>query len=211
MRRRTRHQLTCTVCNMLFPACRSDTLYCSDACAQHASRKRQAARALPPTSHLEVREWNGTPISRRADGYVNATAMCKAGGKRWHEYSSNQRTREYLDALSGALRSAGNPADPVEAVVTGPNHQRGTWVHPRLAVDLARWISPAFAVWMDGWFLESIAAAPTPHHQQTGYAIAHGITIHADSMERARIIWLDAVWRHLIKVQRDDLFRYVQV
>jgi hypothetical protein len=23
-----------------------------------------------------------------------------------------------------------------------------------LAVDLARWISPAFAVWMDGWFLE---------------------------------------------------------
>ena len=32
----------------------------------------------------------------------------------------------------------------------------GTWVHPRVAVDLARWISAPFAVWMDGWFLESL-------------------------------------------------------
>jgi hypothetical protein len=209
MRRRTRHQLTCIVCNMLFPACRSDTLYCSDACAQHACRQRQAAKALPPTSGLEVREWNGTPISRRADGYVNATAMAKAGGKHLPHYMANDRTTEYVQALS---RSVGIPTDRlVASIVTGPNHQRGTWVHPRLAVDLARWISPAFAVWMDGWFLESIAAAPTPHHHQTGYAIGHGITIHADSMERARHIWRDAVWRQLVKVQPDDLFRCVQV
>lgn len=211
MPRGIRHQLSCTVCNMLFPACRSDTLYCSDACAQQAHQRRQAAKALPAATGLEVREWHGTPIGRRADGYVNATAICKANGKRWHEYSSNQRTREYLAALTGALRSAGNPADPVEVITAGANHQRGTWVHPRIAVDLARWISPAFAVWMDGWFLESIAAAPTPHHHQASYAVGHGITIHAESMERARIIWRDAVWRHLAKVTPDDLFHCVQV
>jgi hypothetical protein len=106
---------------------------------------------------LESRTWNGVEIQRRpADGYVNATAMCKAYGKRWHEYHSNQRTQDYIAALAGALRSAGNPADPIQTITTGPNHLRGTWVHPRIAVDLARWLHPAFAVWMDGWFLESL-------------------------------------------------------
>jgi len=34
---------------------------------------------------------------------------------------------------------------------------------PRAAVDLARWISAPFAVWMDGWFLESVQQAqPAP-------------------------------------------------
>ena len=34
---------------------------------------------------------------------------------------------------------------------------------PQAAVDLARWISAPFAVWMDGWFLESVQQAqPAP-------------------------------------------------
>ena len=106
---------------------------------------------------LESRTWNGVEIQRRPlDGSVNATAMCKANGKRWHEYHSNQRSQDYIAALAGALRSAGNPADLIQTITTGPNHLRGTWVHPRIAVDLARWISPAFAVWMDGWFLDAL-------------------------------------------------------
>jgi hypothetical protein len=40
----------------------------------------------------------------------------------------------------------------------GGSHQ-GTWVHPQVAVDLARWISAPFAVWMDRWFLENIQQA----------------------------------------------------
>ena len=36
---------------------------------------------------LVVRSWNDTPISRRtSDGYINATAMCKANAKRWTDY-----------------------------------------------------------------------------------------------------------------------------
>jgi hypothetical protein len=114
---------------------------------------------------IEAREWNGCAIQRRqADGFVNATAMCRAGGKRWNHYASNERTFEYLQALSG---SAGIPADLlVTSIATGPNHLRGTWIHHRLAVDLARWISPAFAVWMDGWFLEAMGVAiPAPAPQ----------------------------------------------
>ena len=118
------------------------------------------------------RDWNGCLIGRRAaDGYVNATAMCKANGKRWNHYISNDRSQAYIVALTAALRLAGNPADPtsagfpadpIQTVCTGPNDLRGTWVHPRLAVDLARWISPHFAVWMDGWILEQLQPAPPP-------------------------------------------------
>lgn len=60
---------------------------------------------------------------------------------------------------SRAVRNvAGISAPGVEAVVQvvrgGRPELQGTWVHPRLAVDLARWVSPQFAVWMDGWFLD---------------------------------------------------------
>ena len=110
---------------------------------------------------LVVRSWNGHAIQRRrADGYVNASAMCQAAGRRWHHYAVNLRSAEYIKALEG---SAGIPADLLaQTVLTGRNEGRGTWVHPRLAVDLARWISPEFAVWMDGWILEELEAKAKP-------------------------------------------------
>ena len=104
---------------------------------------------------LVVRTWNDAPITRRdSDGFADATAMCQANGKHLPHYISNQRTTDYVAALSDSL---GIPADQlVISTTTGPNHLRGTWIHPRIAVDLARWISPKFAVWMDGWFLEQV-------------------------------------------------------
>jgi hypothetical protein len=150
---------------------------------------------VQPATLIEAREWNGHPIHRRqVDGYVNATAMCRAGGRRWNHYATNERTSEYLRALS---RSAGIPADLlVASITTGPNHLRGTWVHPRLAVDLARWISPAFAVWMDGWFLEQFqppASPTTTNHRQPTLDSSPRIVIHAASDQEAADLWLQAV------------------
>lgn len=99
---------------------------------------------------LVVRAWNGTPIGRRTtDGYVNATAMCKANGKRWSDYRESDRCQRYLDALS---ELTGIPVVSLYHSVEG--RSGGTFVHPQVAVDLARWISAPFAVWMDGWFIE---------------------------------------------------------
>ena len=157
--------------------------------------------ALPPAqpapAQIEAREWNGHAIQRRqADGYVNATAMCKANGKHLPHYSANGRTTEYLQALSG---SVGIPTDLLKVSIgTGPNHLRGTWIHPRLAVDLARWISPSFAVWMDGWFLEQFQPAPpasplTTNHRQPVANRSPRIVIHAASDEEALACWEQAV------------------
>ena len=117
---------------------------------------------------VQVREWNGTRISRRTtDGYVNATAMCKANGKQWNDYWRTDRATAYLEAL---CTETGIPVSSLCLSLKGGSHQ-GTWVHPQVAVDLARWISAPFAVWMDGWFLEEVKqrsrrAAPLPLDQK---------------------------------------------
>jgi hypothetical protein len=111
------------------------------------------------TDVLISRFWNGTPIARRtSDGYVNATAMCKTNNKQWSKYRESDRCQTYLDAL--AETSGIRMFDLIES---RQGQGGGTWVHPQVAVDLARWISAPFAVWMDGWFLESIQQAqPAP-------------------------------------------------
>lgn len=109
----------------------------------------------------DCRIWHGTAIQRRqSDGYVNATAMCQANGREWFTYARSARTQEYIAALKAAPQICGT--ELVVSVTGGTPALQGTWIHPRLAVDLARWISPAFAVWMDGWFLESLQPSSQP-------------------------------------------------
>ena len=129
----------------------------------NATTSSHPAALVPSMNHpaLVSRTWNGTPISRRtSDGYVNATAMCKANGKRWKDYRESDRCQLYLDALESV---AGISVHALVESRSGGAGGGGTWVHPQVAVDLARWISAPFAVWMDGWFLESVQQAqPTP-------------------------------------------------
>jgi hypothetical protein len=97
-------------------------------------------------------------LRRTVDGYVNATAMCRANNKQWSKYRESDRCQTYLEAL--AETSGIRMFDLIES---RQGQGGGTWVHPQVAVDLARWISAPFAVWMDGWFLESLQQAqPAP-------------------------------------------------
>ena len=99
---------------------------------------------------LVTRAWNGTPIARRTtDGFVNATAMCKANDKRWADYWRTDRAGEYAEALFEETQI------PISQLVQ-VRHGNETWIHPQVAVDLARWINAPFAVWMDKWFLEEL-------------------------------------------------------
>jgi hypothetical protein len=103
---------------------------------------------------------------RVRDGYVNATAMCKAGGKLFNDYSRLRTTPAFLDALA---RSTGIPVDLlVSTIMTGPNDLRGTWVHPQVAINLAQWISPEFAVkitqWVFDWMSGKIPGGNLPYH-----------------------------------------------
>ena len=106
---------------------------------------------------LVPRMIDGEVISQRVtDGYVNATAMCRAAGKLFGHYHANKQTDEFLLALE---RSIGIPIDLlITRVAAGPNEFRGTWVHPKVAIHLAQWLSPRFAVqvaeWVYEWMIE---------------------------------------------------------
>lgn len=222
-----RFERQCACCGVVFMAGHHLAKWCSPRCSMRAYQRRRrgapeadAALVLQPTiieecdlpvswlapAGTEQRVWQGTAIQRReADGFVNATAMCKANGREWYTYVRSARTQEYIAALKAAPQICGT--ELVQSVSGGTPALQGTWVHPRLAVDLARWISPAFAVWMDGWFLESLSSPLQPARQS-------GITIAAKSPEDARWIWMDALWRHLVQngtAELANVYQYVLV
>ena len=94
---------------------------------------------------LIPRQVENSLIHQRAiDGYVNATAMCKAVGKLFNDYSRLKITQEFFTELG---RSTGIPVDQLMfTTMSGPNEGRGTWVHPDIAINLGQWCSPKFAV-----------------------------------------------------------------
>jgi len=103
---------------------------------------------------------------RVRDGYVNATAMCKASGKLWGNYWQIKRTQAYVEALSADI---GIPiSEIVQSIKGGTPDLQGTWIHPQLAIDLAQWLSPEFAVkvtkWVFDWMSGKIPGGNLPYH-----------------------------------------------
>ena len=77
----------------------------------------------------------------RADGMINATALCKAGEKRLDHYKESPQTKLFLEELS--LVTGIRVSNLFEANIGGHN---GSWVHRKVGYHLAQWISPFFAV-----------------------------------------------------------------
>lgn len=187
-------QKRCAACGQLFALQHPAAKYCGPSCR---SPRRQS-------TELETRIWNGRPIQRRPDGYINATAMAKAAGRHLPHYWVNSRAAEYLQALEG---SVGIPTDLLaQSIVTGPNELRGTWVHPRLAVDIARWASPAFAVWIDGWVLEHLQSPAPVARQRPSLPSVPAVGRYAPHLQR-RLDRMDHLYqwaRRLVVMQHPD-------
>lgn len=102
---------------------------------------------------LVPHSYQGSLVQQRAaDGYVNATAMCKAGGKAWADYNRLGVTQAFYGAL---VADMGIPiTDLVQSLRGGDPTLQGTWVHPQVAVHLAQWLSPEFAVKVSQWVVD---------------------------------------------------------
>ena len=80
--------------------------------------------------------------------------VSQANGKKWNDYSRNASTQEFLAALAS---EAGIPVSLLvesRKGVTSGGREQGTWVHPKVAMHLAQWCSPRFAVVVSGWVLD---------------------------------------------------------
>lgn len=121
--------------------------------------------SLPLIQH----EVDDSIIDQRADdGYINATALCAVAGKRWHNYVRNETTGHFLRALGAKTRIS--VLDLIQEVRDGSGTP-STWVHPKVAIHLAQWLSADFAVqvseWVYDWFNERKSPQPSaelPHH-----------------------------------------------
>lgn len=112
---------------------------------------------------------------RAQDGYINATAMCKAAGKQFNEYTSKVATQAFLIEL--ASETGISVSDLVQVVKGGPPHIQGSWVHPQVAIHLAQWVSARFAVqvskWVFDWMSGNGRPAKLPFHLER-----HMINLH---------------------------------
>lgn len=106
-------------------------------------------------------------ISQRVtDGYINATAMCRAAKKKINDYGRLSTTQAFLMELSS---DTGIPVSELVQIIKGGTPQlQGTWVHPQVAVNLAQWLSPKFAVlvskWVFEWMSGNIQQPQLPYH-----------------------------------------------
>lgn len=107
---------------------------------------------------------NGLIIDQRMkDGYINATALCKAANKQWSEYNSNKSTKGFLEVVAA---KTGIPVLELIQQVTSAG-VKSTWVHPKIATHLGQWLSPEFAYQVAEWVEDWLSGKNSPVSKST--------------------------------------------
>lgn len=114
-------------------------------------------------------------VCRESDGYIDVTNLCKAGGKKFNGWFRLEKTKRFLEVLETKINSEyqDNTVTGIHANVdseyqdtminevkihvslikyeTGYGSEQGTWVHPKVAINIAHWICPEFDVQVSDW------------------------------------------------------------
>lgn len=138
-------------------------------------RKQSEEEAKNIISNITLIDKNDQPyaiICRESDGYINVTNLCKAGGRLFSTWRRKTTTEEFLKILEEDIKSEYQKdtlaqlctdilinteiaqTDILELIkieTSGLNENRGTWVHPKVAINIAQWISPKFDVQVTKW------------------------------------------------------------
>jgi hypothetical protein len=97
---------------------------------------------------------NGTEfiIPLREDGYIYATGLCKAVGKRVNHWLTLKETKDLVKILSSETSISENKL--IEINKGGNYKTQGTWVHRMLATNLGQWCSIYFCLQISKWIEE---------------------------------------------------------
>ena len=109
------------------------------------------------------------PVSFQNNGYLNATVVAAHFNRRVGNYLKSERTQEYIAALAEKLSVTSKRAteDNQIVIIKQGGTEQGTWLHPKLAVDFARWLDPKFAVWCDEQIEQILSGSPKLETQTT--------------------------------------------
>ena len=109
----------------------------------------------------------GVVQQRAVDGYIDATAMCKNAGKSFADYGRLGSTKAFIAVLSSEM---GIPiSELIQVIKGGIPELQGTWIHPHVAINLAQWLSPKFAVLVSKWVFDWMTGgnkSEMPYHLQ---------------------------------------------
>ena len=102
---------------------------------------------------LNLPDGSSIMIPMREDGYVNATLLCKAAGKRIDNWMRLTGTKKIIKEL---YRSLTCEETDLISIIQGGNDKlsQGTYLHSDLGIQLAQWISPSFAIQVSRWTRE---------------------------------------------------------
>lgn len=105
-------------------------------------------------------EVNNSLIEQRAgDGYINATQLCSAAKKFWNAYNAQEATRDFMKTLATKMNIG--VAELVYEELK-ENSSKNVWVHPKVAIHLAQWLSAEFAVQVSEWIIDWLSGKGAP-------------------------------------------------
>jgi len=161
-------------------------------------------------------EYNGAIIEQRPkDGFINGTAMCESCGKDTRDWFRNEPTLELFSELaaqegivsnrsnnpnsSAARLSAAKYAKRFPGLVLvargAPENGGGTWLHPKLAIALAQWCSPVFALQVSDWVMRwMMTGGETNPVKLPQVPDAQRIDMRLELKDEARVWLMEAVW-----------------
>lgn len=162
---------------------------------------------LPANNALTVtrsytKEINGYTFQYRQDQYINLTKMCKQAGKELKSFLRQADTKAKLKALDDKVSNSHLPSSEriplIQKRVGGTPTEQGTYGHPLVALFLAQWLSPEFAVAMvqlaQSYFKADVSLATdilnraTPEQlNQQGQQLANVLIEKADPKTEAHI------------------------
>lgn len=134
---------------------------------------------------------------REKDNYVNATQLCKAAKKVFKDWYRNAQTKKFLEKLSQEENIPIESRKIFEsfsliqfAEANQSVNNRMTWVHPRVAINIAQWVSVDFAVKVSGWMEEW--KKHSPENEQKYQSSLNNIVPDDDRTQKERTIqkWL---------------------
>ncbi|MDF5715860.1 MAG: KilA-N domain-containing protein [Rhizonema sp. NSF051] len=165
-----------------------------------------------------LRKINGIIISQnKSDGYIDATAMCRAHNaknkekRKALEWLSNERTITSIFHLAKKLEivaekeelpKVGKPAFAKEQNFWGLvqvkagrfRDDSGTWIHPKLASRFGIWLSDDFGYVVEEWIEEWIMTGKNPIYQTREDIILALVPEKPKKWEKR---YGEDFWRHL--------------
>lgn len=135
-------------------------------------------------NEIQIFHYNGSPVTfQKGDSVmVNATEMAKPFGKTTKDWLRTKSAEEFINSLSAVRQIC--PSALVQSV-KGGNGIQGTWMHEDVALEFARWLSPAFSIWCNDHIKELLTTGVSTVSDDDA-AIAHAMEILNKRLEQAK-------------------------